>query len=134
MSRLQKIGLWLAGIGFAGLGLSRLIADWVFGGEKQLMQLPGARFVVPTFSFLWLVGVVVLLPAAVLLERRRMPESQMTIYPWWQWVLLFPYSDHDNDAKVPRWIWIPLFAVGFLLAGALLVIFSILGLHHFLTH
>lgn len=133
MPRLFKIGFWFTAIGFAGLGLSRLIADRYFGGEHEMMQTRYGRLVVMTSSLLWLIGTLVVLPVAVLVQRRRMPESEMTIYPWWQWVLLVPYFDRDNDAKVPRWIWMPIFAIGLLLALALLLIFGALGLHRLLN-
>ena len=118
----------LTTIGFAGLGVSRLVADRFFGGEHEFMRTRFGYVIVMIFVSLFLVGGVVLLPTATLIRRRKMPEARMTIYPWWDWVLLVPYFYRDNDAKVPRWIWMPIFAFGFLLALVLLIIFATFGI------
>jgi hypothetical protein len=129
MSRLARTTYALLAVSFAGLGVTRWIADHYFGGEKEFMQTPVGGFLVWTFAFIWLVALLGLLPVSMLRNRRNMPESEMTIYPWWQWLLLIPYVAHDNNAKVPRWIYIPIFAVAFILAGFLLIVFVAMGLH-----
>ncbi|GEM_PF-5347448 len=123
MSRVSKITYALLAFSFVGLGATHWIAVHYFGGDKQFMQTPLGSFLIWTFALMWLVALLALLPVSILRDRRNMPESQMTIYPWWQWLLLIPYFAHDNNAKVPRWIYIPIFAIGLILAGALLIIF-----------
>lgn len=125
--------MWFWGIGFAGLGLSRLVADRFFGGEKEFLKLPVGHFLVLFFAFLWLVAALALFPMAIIRQKRRMAESEMTIYPWWQWLLLVPYFEHDHDARVPRWISLPLIGLALLFALLLLAIFLALGIHQLMS-
>jgi hypothetical protein len=76
-----------------------------------------------------LVALLALLAVSILRDKRNMPESEMTVYPWWQWLLLIPYFAHDNDAKVPRWIYLPIFAVGAVLTCSLLIVFVAMALY-----
>ena len=129
MSRLSKITYALLAISFAGLGATRWIADRYFGGEKQFMHTTAGNVLVWTFTFIWLVALLALLPVSILRDKRNMPESEMTVYPWWQWLLLIPYFAHDNDAKVPSWIYLPIFAVCAVLTCSLLIVFVAMALY-----
>jgi len=124
-----KITYTFLGVGFAGLGITRLIADHFFGGEKAFMAHKAGSIVTFTFVFIWCVGLLALLPMTVLSEQRLLPKSEMRSYPWWQWLLLIPVLVHDNNARVPSWIAIPIIAVALLLAAFLALVFIMMGLH-----
>ena len=123
-----KITYTFLGVGFAGLGITRLIADHFFRGEKAFMAHKAGSIVVFTFVFIWCVGLLALLPVTVLSEQRHVPRSEMRSYPWWQWLLLIPVLVHDNNARVPLWIAVPLIAIALLLAAFIGLILIMIGL------
>ena len=123
-----KVTWTVLAVGFFGLGLCRLAAEFL-GGEKAFIHTTAGAILTFTFAGVWIFGLLVLVPICVFKDRRQQSDEELTTYPWWQWLLLLPFIFGDVNARVPRWITVPLLIVGFYLAALLIIVPLSLYLH-----
>ena len=81
--RLFVLGRWVTGIAFVGLGLCKLIQICFGISERDFMAATLGGVMIWTFSISFIVGLLGIIPIALLLRQRTEPELQKPVVPRW---------------------------------------------------
>lgn len=81
--RLFVLGRWVTSIAFVGLGLCKLIQICFGISERDFMATPLGGVLIWTFSIAFVLGLLGIIPIALLLRQRTEPELQQPVVPRW---------------------------------------------------
>ena len=106
---------------FLGLVFTRVIGLLFFENDNQIMQHPFWSIIVYVFSFLFIISLMVFVPIQIVYferkERGDRPLQKMTLRD----IIGLPFGVFNPDAKVPKWIKIPILSVMCILLAILLL-------------
>jgi uncharacterized membrane protein len=118
---------------FLGLVLCRIIELFFLGGERQIMKHPFWSKAVIVFGIVWCVSLAVLVPIQILVfdrkERRDRTLQKLTIRD----LFCLPFGAANPNAKIPKWIKIPVLSILFLLLGIFVIFFVMLLLTYLIS-
>jgi len=118
---LQKLSLLLTAIGFIGLGVSAGIRMYLGLRDEEFMASVPGSIAVFIFSGLFILGLVVLFPVSVFMQRKAEGQVNRDRIPRWGWFLV-PFGMADPGWEMPQWIAWPVRLLLFVLLTVVLLL------------
>ncbi|MFA5239011.1 MAG: hypothetical protein WC476_04785 [Phycisphaerae bacterium] len=116
-----------------GMALCGVVGLLFFRGEQRIMEHPFWSKVLFVVGGGFLVLLLVVIPVQIFIFDRKERDSQSLAKLTIKDLIGLPFGVCNPNAKIPKWIKIPVLAILFSLLG-ILVIFVTMGLLAYLIH